>query len=72
MARANGGSMQVVGIFDRDVLIADRSLTPMNGDALVVALDGQLTCKILDLKRGRLLSPMANTSRYRYGKGRSC
>ncbi|WP_445360364.1 LexA family protein [Microbulbifer sp. EKSA005] len=56
LARANGDSMQEVGIFDRDVLIVDRSLTPVSGDVVVVALDGQLTCKILDLKRGRLLS----------------
>ncbi|WP_444959665.1 LexA family protein [Microbulbifer sp. VVAC002] len=60
MARANGDSMQGLGIFDRDVLIVDRSLTPMNGDVVVVALDGQLACKILDLKRGRLLSANGN------------
>ncbi len=56
MARANGDSMQGVGIFDRDILIVDRSLTPMKGNVVVVALDGQLTCKILDRGRGRLLS----------------
>ncbi|WP_444905008.1 LexA family protein [Microbulbifer sp. CnH-101-E] len=56
MARANGDSMQGVGIFDRDILIIDRSLTPVNGDVVVVALDGQLTCKILDRGRGRLLA----------------
>ncbi|BBM00425.1 LexA family transcriptional regulator [Microbulbifer sp. GL-2] len=56
MARANGDSMMGLGIFDKDLLIVDRSLTPAHGDVVVVALDGQLTCKILDLKRGRLLS----------------
>ncbi|WP_026305309.1 LexA family protein [Microbulbifer variabilis] len=55
MARANGDSMQGVGIFDRGVLIIDRSLTPVHGDVVVVALDGQLTCKILDKRLGRLM-----------------
>ncbi|GAA5442607.1 protein UmuD [Microbulbifer sp. NBRC 101763] len=55
MAGANGDSMQGVGIFDRDVLIVDRSLTHVHGDVVVVALDGQLTCKILDKRLGRLM-----------------
>ncbi|MFA0813468.1 LexA family protein [Microbulbifer epialgicus] len=56
MARANEDSMQGLGIFDKDLLIVDRSLMPMHGDVVVVALDGQLTCKVLDRHRGRLLS----------------
>ncbi|MCH9692194.1 MAG: S24 family peptidase [Gammaproteobacteria bacterium] len=56
LARANGDSMQGLGIFDRDLLIVDRSLEPLQGDVVVVALDGQLTCKVLDRHRGRLLS----------------
>ncbi len=56
MARANGDSMQGLGIFDRDLLVVDRSLTPVHGDVVVVALDGQLTCKVLDRHHGRLLS----------------
>ncbi|WP_020412915.1 LexA family protein [Microbulbifer variabilis] len=56
MARANGDSMMGLGIFDKDLLIVDRSLTPAHGDVVVVALDGQLTCKVLDRQRGRLLS----------------
>ncbi|GAB2889049.1 LexA family protein [Microbulbifer echini] len=56
MARANGDSMQGLGIFDRDLLVVDRSLEPVHGDVVVVALDGQLSCKVLDRQRGRLLS----------------
>jgi len=56
MARANGDSMQGLGIFDRDLLVVDRSLEPVQGDVVVVALDGQLACKVLDRYRGRLLS----------------
>ncbi|MFA0813913.1 LexA family protein [Microbulbifer epialgicus] len=52
MARANCDSMQGVGTFDRYVLIIDRSLTPANVDGVVGALDGQLTCKILDRRCG--------------------
>ncbi|USD19912.1 S24 family peptidase [Microbulbifer variabilis] len=36
-------------------MIVDRSLKPTHGD-VVVALDGQLTCKVLDQQQGRLLS----------------
>lgn len=56
LARANGESMQGLGIFDRDLLIVDRSLKPMQGDVVVVVLDGQLTCKVLDRHCRRLLS----------------
>ncbi|WP_444884569.1 LexA family protein [Microbulbifer sp. PSTR4-B] len=55
MAWANGDSMMGLGIFDKDLLIVDRSLKPTHGD-VVVALDGQLTCKVLDQQQGRLLS----------------
>ncbi|MCO1336537.1 translesion error-prone DNA polymerase V autoproteolytic subunit [Microbulbifer sp. OS29] len=60
MVRANGDSMVNVGIHDGDLLIVDRSLTPVHGDVVVVALDGQLTCKTLDRRRGRLLPANAN------------
>ncbi|WP_444893457.1 LexA family protein [Microbulbifer sp. TRSA001] len=56
LARANGDSMRDLGIFDRDLLVVDRSLTPVHGDVVVVALDGQLTCKVLDRQKGQLLS----------------
>ncbi|WP_444886448.1 LexA family protein [Microbulbifer sp. JMSA008] len=55
MAWANGDPMMGLGIFDKDLLIVDRSLKPTHGD-VVVALDGQLTCKVLDQQQGRLLS----------------
>lgn len=50
LARACGDSMEGVGIFDRDLLIIDRSLEPRNGDVVVAAIDGELTCKLLDTK----------------------
>lgn len=46
---ADGDSMQGVGIYSGDKLIVDRSLEPIHGDIVIVSIDGQLTCKQLDL-----------------------
>lgn len=59
-ARASGQSMNRLGIFDQDLLIVDRSVNPQHGQIVVVALDGQLTCKVLDLRQRRLLSANPN------------
>lgn len=56
LARANGDSMEGVGIYDKDLLIIDRALEPVHGDVIVVAVDGELTCKLLDKNRQCLLS----------------
>ncbi|MFS1523027.1 LexA family protein [Microbulbifer sp. 2304DJ12-6] len=55
IARANSDSMQGLGIFDRDLLIVDRSLEPVQGDVVVVALGGHLACKVQDRHHRRLL-----------------
>jgi DNA polymerase V len=55
LARAQGDSMQGNGIFDGDLLIIDRSIKPRHGDVVVAAIDGEFTCKILDL-HGRQLN----------------
>ncbi|MTI12511.1 translesion error-prone DNA polymerase V autoproteolytic subunit [Sansalvadorimonas verongulae] len=46
-ARAQGASMEGVGIFDGDILIVDRSLTPSTGDVVMCLLDGELCIKTL-------------------------
>lgn len=46
-ARAKGDSMVNAGIYDGDLLIVDRSLEPRDGDVLVIAVDGEMTCKRL-------------------------
>ena len=56
LARAKGNSMEGCGIFDGDLLIVDRSLEPRHGQIVIAALDGQLTCKILDKKNQCLIS----------------
>ena len=55
LARAEGDSMIELGIFNGDLLIVDRALEASDGDVVVVAVDGQLTLKILDLAHSRLL-----------------
>jgi DNA polymerase V len=48
-ARANGNSMEGAKIFDGDLLVVDRSQAPMQGRIVIASVDGQLTCKILDI-----------------------
>jgi DNA polymerase V len=54
--RAQGDSMMSLGIHSGDLLVVDRALEAVHGDIVIAALDGELTCKILDLRHGRLLS----------------
>lgn len=54
-ARADGDSMIELGIFSGDLLVVDRAVPISDGDVVVVAVDGQLTIKILDLVNRQLL-----------------
>ncbi|RTE67737.1 translesion error-prone DNA polymerase V autoproteolytic subunit [Amphritea opalescens] len=45
--RAEGDSMQGVGIFSRDVLVVDRSLKAAHGDIVIACVDGEFTVKEL-------------------------
>lgn len=54
--RVSGSSMEGVGIFDGDLLIVDRSVEPQQGSIVVAVIDGEMTCKILDIKNRRLLA----------------
>lgn len=54
-AKASGTSMIGAGIMDGAILVVDRSVTPVQGDIVIAAIDGELTCKYLDI-RGRALS----------------
>ena len=47
-------------IFDGDLLVVDRSVEPRHGHIIVAALDGGLTCKLLDKKRRRLIPANKN------------
>jgi len=54
--RVSGDSMQEAGIFSGDLLVVDRSITPKNGSVVLASLDGEFTCKILDVHRRQLIS----------------
>lgn len=53
--RVEGDSMTGLGIFNNDLLIVDRALNPNHGDVIIAAIDGQMTCKQLDMQKRRLL-----------------
>jgi len=48
-ARASGDSMEGTKIYDGDLLVVDRSQAPEQGRIVIASVDGQLTCKILDI-----------------------
>jgi DNA polymerase V len=52
LAWAEGDSMELVGIFDGDLLVVDRSLTPVQNDIVIASVDNQkeFTCKVFDQK----------------------
>ncbi|MDR1962391.1 MAG: translesion error-prone DNA polymerase V autoproteolytic subunit [Planctomycetaceae bacterium] len=52
--RVNGHSMIGAGIFDGDLIIVDRSLTPLSGDIVVAVLDGEFTIKRLWVKGNQI------------------
>lgn len=49
--RVHGDSMIDAGIFNKDVLVVDRALTPHTGDIVVAVLDGEFTVKTLGRSR---------------------
>lgn len=55
-AWAEGDSLRDIGITNGDLLIIDRSVERRQGMVVVAAIDGELTCKILDKRRMLLLS----------------
>lgn len=55
-AWAQGESLRGIGIHDGDLLIVDRAAARTQGAVVVAAIDGELTCKILDVRRKQLLS----------------
>jgi DNA polymerase V len=64
--RISGHSMIRAGIHDGDLALVDRSLTPRNDDVVVAALDGELVCKRLIIRRGRTwLAPDTDDPAYR-------
>jgi DNA polymerase V len=58
--RVTGHSMVGAGIHDGDLLVVDRSKTPLPGKVVVAAVDGELTIKRLVKREQRLWLVPAN------------
>ncbi len=58
--RVAGESMVGAGIFDGDIVVVDRALTPVTGSVVVASIDGDLTLKRLVARRGRVMLLAAN------------
>ena len=61
-ARASGESMKDAGIFDGDLLVVDRSLTPKSDDIVIAVLHGDLAVKRLKKISGAWVLASANQS----------
>jgi DNA polymerase V len=53
--RAKGSSMVGAGIFDGDLLVVDKSLTPSSGDIVIAVIDGELTVKRFIQRDGKVI-----------------
>jgi len=59
--RAQGDSMIGVGIYDGDMMIVDRAVTPCSGTVVIAVIDGEFTVKRLIKKQpGRVVLRPAN------------
>ena len=52
--KVNGNSMINAGVFDKDILIVDRSLEPSDGKVVIGVINGEFTVKRI-LKKGNRL-----------------
>jgi len=58
---ASGDSMEGAGVFTGDLLVVDRSLTPIAGDLVVAAIEGDYTLKRLEYEAGSPVLVPANS-----------
>ncbi len=54
--RAAGDSMVDCGIQDKALLSVDRAIEPCQGNVVIASINGELSCKILDIKNKQLLA----------------
>ena len=55
-----GDSMKDEGIFDGDIILVDRAITPRSGHIVVAVVDGEFVCKKLWHRAGRMKLKAAN------------
>lgn len=48
--KSMGNLMSQLGIYVDDILIVDRLLEPKHGDVVILTIDGNLTCKVLECR----------------------
>ena len=57
LLRADGDSLQGIGIYDGDVLVVDKALEPLDGDIVVVVIGADFCCKEYRERLGKLDCP---------------
>ncbi len=62
LLRVRGESMKEAGIFDNDVVLVDRAITPRSGHVVIAMLDGEFVCKTLWQRAGRIKLKAANVT----------
>lgn len=60
LLRIRGESMRDVGIFDGDVVLVDRAITPRSGHVVVAIVENEFVCKTLQMRAGRIKLKAAN------------
>lgn len=60
LVRVAGDSMVLARLFDGDIAVVDRSLSPCDGDIVVVDVDGERSFKVFSRCGGRLQLSFAN------------
>jgi DNA polymerase V len=62
LAWAEGDSMELAGIFDGDLLVVDRSLSPVQNDIVIASVDSQqeFSCKVFDMVNKQLVAASNN------------
>ena len=60
LVRVAGDSMVLARLFDGDLAVVDRSLTPRNGDVVVVDIDGERSFKVWRRQGPRVTLSFAN------------
>lgn len=60
--RAKGDSMSGAGVFDGDLLVVDKSLTPASGSIVIAVIDGELTVRRLTERDGSVVLQPENSA----------
>ena len=62
LLRVRGESMKDAGIFDGDVVLVDKAITPRSGMVVIAVVDGEFVCKTLWQRAGRMKLKAANVA----------